>query len=74
MDWFCSLQILLATILVGNKMWQGWLVYALGVIPWSILIYQKQLWGLIPITVVSLIIHSTYMVQWYRAGSKHVAD
>lgn len=74
MDWICGIQILVAQWLVGRRKWYGWAVYAIGVVPWSWMIYEKSLYGLIPVTTLSFIIHLTYTFRWYRQPQEFLVE
>jgi len=73
MDWILSAVTVLGMELTMRKLWYGWLVGLLNQGLWGIFIYQKQAWGLIPLSVVLTVQYTRGMVRWYREA-KEVPD
>ncbi len=74
MDWLCGLLTLGTMWLVARKRWQGWAVGIARQAAWAVLIWQHELWGLVPVNVVLLWIYSEALVTWRREELNKPAD
>ena len=52
--------------LVGRKRWQGWAVGLVNQAFWLYLVYDRALWGLLPLTAVLTWRYSAALVRWRR--------
>lgn len=52
MDWITGGITILAMELVAHKRWEGWAVGLGNQALWAWLIYERQLWGLAPLTLI----------------------
>lgn len=52
MDWITGLMTVLAMELLARKRWEGWVVGLCNQVLWAWLIYERQLYGLAPLTVI----------------------
>ena len=52
LDWVTGAMTLLAMELIARKMWQGWAVGLFNQGLWLALIFYRELYGLLPLTVI----------------------
>ena len=52
MDWFTGLVTLIAMELIARKRWEGWAVGLGNQALWLGLIYERELYGLLPLTLL----------------------
>lgn len=52
MDWITGAFTLLSMELIARKMWQGWAVGLANQGLWLALIFQRELFGLLPLTIL----------------------
>ena len=64
MDWVTGAMTLLAMELIARKHWQGWVVGLVNQAFWLILIYAKQLWGLLPLTLLLTWRYAVAVRKW----------
>ena len=64
MDWVTGAMTLLAMELIARKHWQGWVVGLVNQAFWLILIYTKQLWGLLPLTLLLTWRYAVAVRKW----------
>lgn len=63
---FTSCVTIYAMWLTGNKDWRGWLVGLLNQIPWLAFIVVFDAWGLLPLTVFLVVMHTRNLRKWRR--------
>lgn len=68
MDWLTGALTLVAMELIGRRYWQGWLVGLLNQGFWAYLIYDKALYGLIPLTIILTWRYATHLYRWKHEG------
>lgn len=66
MDWITSIGTLIAMELIGRKRWEGWAVGLGNQTFWLWLIYTRELWGLLPLTVCLIWRYSVALKKWRR--------
>ena len=64
MDWITGAMTLLAMELIARKHWQGWVVGLVNQGFWLILIYTKQMWGLLPLTILLTWRYAVAVQKW----------
>lgn len=69
MDWLTGIGTLTAMELIGRKMWQGWLVGLANQVFWLSLIYQRELWGLLPLTLILIWRYVVALRKWRREAT-----
>lgn len=67
-DWVCGAITVIGIEMTGRKMWQGWAVGLGNQAFWLLLIFTRELWGLLPLTIVLTVLYAKYLVKWYREG------
>lgn len=64
-----SLLTLSGQWLYGNKSpWGPWIGIA-SQVPWNIIMIQGGLWGLLPVNIAMLVIHTRNLIKW-RADAR----
>jgi len=58
----------LAMELTMRKRWEGWAVGLGNQVLWGFFIYQKQAWGLIPLSAILTVQYSRGMLKWRKEG------
>lgn len=70
MDWLISVITITSMELIARKHWYGW---GLGLINqgfWGyFMVYEKQAYGLLPISLVLTWRYSVAMLRWRREGT-----
>lgn len=66
MDWITGIMTVLGMELVARKRWEGWLVCLLNQFLWAYLIAAKELWELVPLTLILTIRYSSFMMAWVK--------
>jgi len=67
MDWLISCLTITGMELIARKHWQGWAVGLANQGLWAyFMVYQKQAYGLIPISVVLTWRYSVALRKWRR--------
>lgn len=66
MDWLTGIITIIAMELVARKRWQGWAVGLVNQVFWLTLIIHRELWGLLPLTVILSWRYTAALVRWRR--------
>lgn len=64
MDWFTGLGTIVAMELIARKSWYGWLVGLCNQVFWVWLIWDRKLWGLVPLTSILIWRYTVFLVRW----------
>ena len=73
MDWICAITTLISVELIARHKWQGWAVGVANQLLWLLLILQRELWGLLPLTIVLTWRNLAALRVWMRAEMREVA-
>lgn len=66
MDWLTGAITLLSMELVARKRWEGWAVGLFNQGFWFWLIFSKEMWGLLPLTVMLTWRYAAALIRWRR--------
>jgi hypothetical protein len=66
MDWLTGGMTVLAMELIGRKHWQGWAVGLVNQAFWLWLIFTRELWGLLPLTVLLTWRYAAALRRWRK--------
>ena len=66
MDWITGCMTILAMELLARKRWEGWAVGMLNQSLWLYLIVSRELWGLLPLTVILTWRYSVALIRWRK--------
>lgn len=66
LDWVTGAMTILGMELIGRKYWQGWLVGLVNQVLWAALIYQRELYGLIPLTAILTWRYANHLMVWRK--------
>ena len=67
MDWLISLITITSMELIARRHWQGWGLGLVNQAFWGYyMIYDKQAYGLLPITVILTWRYSVALMRWKR--------
>lgn len=66
MDWITGIGTLCAMELIGRKRWEGWAVGLGNQTFWLCLIYDRKLWGLLPLTFALIWRYTVALRKWRR--------
>lgn len=64
MDWLTGAMTLLAMELVARKDWRGWAVGLANQGFWLALIWQRELYGLLPLTILLTWRYTAALKKW----------
>ena len=64
MDLIVSILTILTMELVARKYWQGWVVGLVNQAVWFLLIYSRELWGLLPLAIWLTITYILALRRW----------
>jgi len=64
MDWLCGFMTWASMFLVSRKRWEGWAVGLCSEVVWGVLIYQRELWGLVPLNLVLFWTYTNALIEW----------
>jgi hypothetical protein len=64
LDYVSCLLTVASTVMVGKRLWQGWIVAALNSIVISLIGFHTGQWGFIPANVFCLLIYTYNMRKW----------
>lgn len=70
MDWLTGIMTVIAMELVARKMWQGWAVGLCNQVFWLGLIFERELWGLLPLTAVLTWRYVAALRRWRSTESR----
>lgn len=68
MDWIAGLGTLISIELIARRRWYGWLVGVANQVLWVALIWERELWGLAPLSLVLLVRYSVAAWAWRKEG------
>lgn len=68
MDWLTGAITLLAMELIARRRWEGWAVGLCNQVLWGLLIYQRELYGLIPLTLLLTWRYAVALRNWRKNG------
>lgn len=68
MDWITGGMTVLAMELLARKRWQGWAVGLVNQAFWLWLIFERQLWGLLPLTAILTWRYAVALRKWRNHG------
>lgn len=66
MDWLTGALTILAMELIARKHWQGWAVGLANQVFWAWLVWDRQMWGLAPLTAILTWRYSVALIRWRR--------
>lgn len=66
MDWLTGILTVLAMELIARKRWEGWLVGLVNQSCWLWLVFSRELWGLLPLTLIFVWRYSVALMKWRR--------
>lgn len=66
LDWVTGAMTLLAMELIARKHWQGWAVGLANQGLWLSLIYTRELYGLLPLTVLLTWRYAVAVGKWRK--------
>lgn len=66
MDWLTGALTVLAMELVARKSWHGWAVGLANQACWLYLVWTRELWGLLPLTLILTWRYTAALVRWRR--------
>lgn len=66
MDYLTGGITILAMELLARRRWEGWLVGLCNQVLWGWLIYERQLWGLAPLTVILTWRYAVALIRWRK--------
>ena len=66
MDWLTGIGTLAAMELIGRKDWRGWAVGLGSQTFWLYLIYDRKLWGLLPLTLCLIWRYTVALRKWRK--------
>ena len=52
MDWITGALTIVAMEMIARRDWRGWAVGLVNQLFWLALIFQRELWGLVPLTAI----------------------
>jgi hypothetical protein len=64
MDWITGALTLLAMELIARKHWQGWLVGLANQVFWLWLIFEREIYGLLPLTALLTWRYAVALRKW----------
>jgi hypothetical protein len=64
LDYLSCLLTIASTVLVGRRMWQGWVVAAVNSVIISVIGLRTGQWGLVPANVFCLAIYAYNLRTW----------
>lgn len=64
LDWITGCATLVAMHLIGKKLWYGWAVGLANQGLWLALIYARELWGLLPLTLALTWLYTKNLRAW----------
>jgi len=64
MDWIAGFLTLISMEMIARHKWQGWAVGLANQAVWFVLIYSRELWGLLPLTVILSWRFGVALVKW----------
>lgn len=67
LDWITGCVTLLGMYLIGKKLWYGWAVGLANQGLWLALIYARELWGLLPLTLALTWLYTKNLRAWRAA-------
>lgn len=69
-DYVCGILTAIGAELTGRKYWQGLLVGLVSQIFWLHLIFDRKLWGLLPLTALLTFQYACAIRRWRRDPPK----
>lgn len=70
MDWAVTILSIISMWLLGEKKKSGWLYKLASQLAWGVLAVQKQLWGFIPLAVLTGMIAGINYYKWSKGDFK----
>jgi len=64
LDYVSCLLTVASTVMVGKRLWQGWILAALNSIVFCVIGFHTGQWGFIPANIFCLLIYSYNIHQW----------
>lgn len=73
LDWITGLVTLVGVWLTGKKKWEGQAVQFVSQGLWLLLIFQRHLWGLIPLEACLIYLYGKNAVSWYKEDGRKIS-
>ncbi|TWU12832.1 hypothetical protein CA54_16580 [Symmachiella macrocystis] len=70
MDWIAGFLTLISMEMIARHKWQGWAVGLVNQVTWLVLIFNRELWGLLPLNVVLTWRFSVALMKWREAAKE----
>jgi hypothetical protein len=64
LDYVSCLLTVASTVMVGKRLWQGWILAALNSIVFCVIGFHTGQWGFIPANIFCLLIYSYNIHKW----------
>lgn len=64
LDFISCLLTVISTVLVGKRLWHGWIIAGLNSMIVCLIAFQTRQWGFIPANIFCLIIYAYNIRKW----------
>jgi len=64
LDYFSCVLTILSTVLVGKKMWHGWVVAAVNSVVICLIGIRTSQFGFVPANLFCIGLYANYLAQW----------
>lgn len=71
LDWMTGGITLVGVYLTGRKSWVGQAIQFFSQFVWLVLIWRKELWGLLPLTIGLIVLYGKNTRAWYRSAHRN---
>lgn len=74
LDYVSCVLTILATILLGRKLWHGWVVAAVNSAVVCVIGVRTAQFGFVPANLLCIALYTSNLVSWRLRSADHVAD
>lgn len=74
LDYVSCVLTILATILLGRKLWQGWVVAAVNSAVVCVIGVRTAQFGFVPANLLCIALYTSNLVSWRLRLADHAAD
>lgn len=72
LDYVSCILTIVGTILLGKKLWQGWVVAAVNSAVVCVIGVRTAQFGFVPANLVCIALYTSNLVHWrFRSGASH---
>ena len=69
LPWLCSALTIAAQVAVGKSKWQGWVLYMMSAMAFTVYALVISSWGLMPLNAVSFVVATRNAVAWRKKAA-----